>query len=318
LKHCRHNYLITSQDVKLQSSADYVSVGPLSNYCSECWKQRGLEVPEPYKAELDNPFALGFCDLISQVARKRGFTPHSDALTDVESDLRTHLMSKQHAVERGIREEAEKQGIDPGDPALARNYIRNVLQNFLTDKQQKSRASKVIRNTTQSLSLEGLPVLTRQQESHQQAGEMLTDLTGGCAASEHDDNTLDQPDALFVDGPDRGKTKRVGRSEERRLFDTMLEQASSQIGHLTGKRTNGFDVNLDLRKALSKLPADENLVFSYRWTEDGEILARPKAYEEVSRDLNRTVQQIRTLEIRAVQKLKPILGPSFFKKRQVS
>ncbi len=318
MKYCAHHYLLTPQDVKLQSSTDYAAFGPLSPYCSECWKMRGLEVPEPYKAELDKPFALGFCDLISQVARKRGFTPYSDARADVESDLRLHLMNKQSAIEKGIREEAAEQGVDPGDLALARNYIRSVLQNLLIDRQQKSRASKVIRNTTQSLSPEGLPVLTRIQESRQQAGELLTDLTGGCTAAEDDDNTLDQPDALFVDGPDGGKTKRDGRSEERRLFDTMLEQTSSQISHLTGKRTNGFDVNLDLRKALSKLPNDENIVFSYRWMEDGEILARPKTYEEVSRDLNRTVQELRTLELRAVQKLKPMLGPSFFKKRQIS
>ena len=318
MKYCAHNFLITPQDVKRQSSADYIGDGYLSNYCSKCWKMRGLEVPAPYKAELDKPFALGFCDLISQVARKRGFTPYSDARADVENDLRLHLMNKQSAIEKGVREEAENQGIDPCNPDLVRNYVRRVLQNFLTDGQKKSSASKVLRNTTQSLSPEGLPVLTRKQESRQQAGELLTDLTGGCTAAEDDDNTLDQPDALFVDGPDGGKAKRDGRSEERRLFDTMLEQASSQISHLTGKRTNGFDVNLDLRKALSKLPNDENIVFSYRWMEDGEILARPKTYEEVSRDLNRKTQEIRTLEIRAVQKLRPILGPSFFKKRQVS
>jgi len=253
--------------------------------------------------------------LISQVARKRGFTPYSDARSDVENDLRFHLMNKQCAIEKGIREEAEKQGIEPDNPDLTRNYVRNVLQNFLIDKQKKSSASKILRNTTQFLSDEGLPVLTRKQAARQQAGEFLTDLTGGSAASEHDDYTLDQPDALFVEGPDSVTKTCDKQSEERRLFDTMLEQASSQISHLTGKRTNGFDVNLDLRKALSKLPDEENIVFSYRWIEDGEILARPKTYEEVRRDLNRTIQEIRTLEAKAIQKLRPALGPSFFKRR---
>jgi hypothetical protein len=316
LKFCPHFFLISSLDVKNQSSPDYAAFGPLSNYCSECWTQRGLDAPEPYKFEVDNPFVYGFCDQISQVARRRGFYRDGDAREDIECDLRAHLIQKQSAIEQGIRKEADKQGLAPGDSKLATNYVRKVLQNFLKDRQQRNSEGIVIRNTTQSLSPEGLPVLTRSEEARQQAGELLTDLTGGCSASGDDDYSLDEEDVLSVDGPDSKSKRSPKKSENRVLFDTMLQQASSQIATLTGGRKDGFDVRLDLQKALSKLPAEESAVFSLLWLEDGDLLARPRTYPEVQRDLNLTLQNLRTLEMRAIQKLKPALGPAFFRRRQ--
>ena len=289
----------------------------MSNYCSECWKKRGLEVPEPYKADIDQPFVYGHCDLISQVARRRGFAPDISAREDVESDLRVHLMDKKSVIEKGIRDEANKQGIDPGDPALARNYIRKALQNLLKDTQEKSSAGKVIRNTVKSLSPEGLRRTSRKEESQERAAYQLLDLTGGDSSGAYDDHSLDEKDALFVDGRD-SKKRSPKKSEERRLFDAMLQQASSQIATLTGGRKDGFDVRLDLDKALGKLPAEEAVIFSLLWLENGQLLARPRTYADVQKGSELTLENVRTLEARAVQKLKTTLGPAFFRRRRLS
>jgi len=99
-------------------------------------------------------------------------------------------MEKQAAIERGIKQDADEQGIDPKDPDLVRNHLLRVLKNFLTDKQGKSSAGKVIRNTVKSLSSEGLVVTSRKQASRERAGDTLTDLTGGDSASAQDDYTL--------------------------------------------------------------------------------------------------------------------------------
>lgn len=162
MKYCPHNFLITPQDVNRQSSADYAVHGPLSPFCVDCWNKQSRDIPAQYKSEVRKPYLYGFCDLISQIARKRGFYRDVAAREDIENDFRLHLIQKQTAIERGIREEAAEQGIDPADPELIRNYIRRALQNFLTDQQAKSSAGKVIRNTVKSLSPEGLPVVTRK------------------------------------------------------------------------------------------------------------------------------------------------------------
>jgi RNA polymerase sigma factor (sigma-70 family) len=276
---------------------------------------RGLEAPEPYKSDLDKPFSLGFCDLISQVARKRGFTSSSDARTDTESDLRLRLVEKQTAIEKGIRAEAEKQGVDPANPYLVRNYVRRTLHNFLTDRQAKSSEGKVVRNTVKSLSPEGLVNVGRRESSQERAADWLTDVTGGSAASTRDDYGLDGKDALVVASPDNAPPKSKERSEERVLFDTMLQDASSQIATLTGGRKDGFDVRLDLQKALSKLPPDECAVFTCLWMENGDLLHRSRTYAEVQKELNLSQQNVRTLEMKALQRLKPALGPSFFRRR---
>ena len=316
LKFCQHNYLISPLDVKLQSSAQLAELGPVSNYCSECWKKRSLDVPEPYKADIDQPYTFGHCDLISQVARRRGFAPDISAREDVENDLRLHLMEKRAAIEKGVRDEAMEQGINPGDPDIIRNYVRKTLQNLLKDKQQKSSEGIVVRNTVKSLSPEGLVKTNRRQESQERAGHQLTDLTGGDSASAHDDFSLDEKDALFVGGPSNGQKRSPKKTEARYLFDTLMAEASSQITTLTGGRKDGFDVRLDLQKALSKLLAEESAVFSLLWLEDGDLLARPRTYNDVQKESGLSLQNVRTLEARAIQKLKPALGPSFFRRRK--
>jgi DNA-directed RNA polymerase specialized sigma24 family protein len=315
MKYCEHNFLIPPEFSRRQSAAECVAFGKVSPFCAHCWQKQGKEVPEEYRAEVGNPYLCGFCDLITQVARKRGFARDAASREDIEGDLRLHLMEKQAAIERGIKQDADEQGINPKDPDLVRNHVLRVLKNFLTDKQGKSSAGKVIRNTVKSLSPEGLVKTSRKQSAREQAGEWLTDLTGGDAASTQDDYTLDEPDALFVESPDTAPKLSAKKSEARVLFDTMVREASSQIATLTGGRKDGFDVHLDLQRALSGLPDDERSVFEWLWFENGQLLARARSYADVQRELNLSLQSVRTLEMRAIQKLKPALGPSFFKRR---
>jgi DNA-directed RNA polymerase specialized sigma24 family protein len=198
---------------------------------------------------------------------------------------------------------------------LIRNYVRKVLQNLLKDKQQKASEGVVIRNTVKSLSPEGLIVTSRRQSARDRAGDWLTEETGGDSSAKHDDYTLDEKDALFVDGPETEPKRPSQKTEARHLFDTMLREATSQIATLSGGRKDGFDVRLDLQKALSKLHVDESAVFSLLWLENGELLTCSRSYKEVQSESGLRLQAIRTLEMKAIQKLKPALGPSFFRRR---
>ncbi|GEM_PF-6313159 len=307
MKYCPHNFLIPPEFSARQSAADCVTFGRVSPFCVDCWQKQGKEAPEEYRGEIGKPLVYGHCDLITQVARKRGFARDSSSREDIEGDLRLHLMEKQAEIQAGI---AGK------NAAYVANYVRRALKNFLTDKQGKSSAGKVIRNTVKSLSPEGLVITSRKQAARERAGELLTDLTGGDAASVQDDYTLDERDALFTDGLDSEPKTSGKRTEVGRLFDTMTAEAVSQIATLTGGRKDGFDVHLDLQKALAHLPDDERSVFEWLWLENGQLLARARSYPDVQRAMNLSLQSVRTLEMKAIQKLKPALGPSFFKNRQ--
>ena len=303
MKHCPHNFFIPLGFNARLSAVDCISLGRVSPFCAECnvW---GSDVPELYKEGFGNPYAFGFCDLITQVARKRGFVRDSSDREDLEADLRLRLIEKQGAIGAGIAGKS---------PEHARNYVLRVLKNFLTDK-GKSKSAKVVRNTVASLSPEGGP-LTRKQEARAQAGKMLTEITGGDVESAQDDFTLEEKDSLVQGGPDAEPKKSAKRSEAGRLFDKMAAEAASQIATLTGGRQDGFDVRLDLQNALSKLPDDQRSVVEWRWIEDGQLLARARTYPEVQKPLNLSLQNVRTLEFKAVQILRPTLGPSFFKRR---
>ena len=54
----------------------------------------------------------------------------------------------------------------------------------------------------------------------------------------------------------------------------------------------------------------------YGW-KNGGTLSRARSYSDVERELNLTLQNVRTLEMKAIQKLKPALGPAFFKRREL-
>lgn len=105
------------------------------------------------------------------------------------------------------------------------------------------------------------------------------------------------------------------RHTARRLFDTMAAEASSQIATLTGGRKDGFETYLDLEKALLRLPQDEKSVFEALWLENGDLLPRSRTYADVEYMLSLTTQTVRTLERRAIEKLRPALSPAFFKRR---
>lgn len=307
MKHCPHYFLIPAELIARQSSADYVACGPLSPFCADCWQKQSRPIPDEYKTEIAKPCVYGFCDLITSVAKKRGFARDAATREDVEADLRLHLMEKQFEIEAGTAGKNSDH---------ARNYVLRVLKNFLTDKQAKSSEGIVIRNTVKSLSPEGRVKTNRKQAAQERAGDMLTDLTGGDSAAIRDDYTLDEKDALFIESPD-GETETSSRRDDaRHLLDTMMKDAASQIATLTGGRRDGFDVRLDLQKALSRLPADERSVFEWLWLENGDLLTRSRSYPDVQREVSLSLQSVRTLEMRAIQKLKPALGPAFFKRRQ--
>ena len=133
----------------------------------------------------------------------------------------------------------------------------------------------------------------------------------------YDDLSLDKQSTLVapeVEFQENGKRKSK-RSEEGQLFDSLLADATSQIATLTGGRKDGFETYLDLEKALDKIPDNERQVFEARYLENGELLNRPRTYADAEFLTGLSTQNVRTLERKAIEKLRPALSPAFFKRR---
>jgi hypothetical protein len=304
MNHCPHGYLIPP-DLAALSSKEVARVGAVpSPHCFDCWAQ-------PEFAELlaskffdkptcDEPCLFGFCDIINQVVRKRAWARDSFAREAKESDLRFRLIEK-----RGIIEKA----VAGKDKAFVENYVRRVLKNKLTNDQNRGEGI-IVRNSFSLSECDGPNKNYRRQASDEWAGRVLVDAAGGDSASVDDDRSLDKRDTFVAPEP---RKKRL--SEAKQLFDVLRAEALSQISTLTGSRKDGFDTHLDLEKALSKLPKDEHNVFSALFLENGILLNRPRTYSEAEFLTGLSLQTVRTLEKKAVDKLRPILSPSFFKRR---
>jgi len=255
------------------------------------------------KPAIADPCAYGFCDIINQVVRKRAWARDSFARQEKESDLRTRLIEKRAIIEKAI---AGK------DKVFVENYVRRVLKNKLTNDQSRGEG-RIISNSV-SLSDGGTPKNYRQEQADEyteSAGRALTNVVGGDSSSSDDDLSLDRPDTLVA--PEPGKKK---QSEAKRLFDKMQAEALSQISTLTGGRQDGHDTYMDLEKALSQLPENEQEVFAALFLENGELLADPRTYPDAEILTGYSLQTIRTLERRATQALRPALGPSFFTRKR--
>ncbi|HZR57031.1 MAG TPA: hypothetical protein VFA74_09185 [Terriglobales bacterium] len=307
MKYCPHGYLIhpdmTSGRTMLQTETR------VSPFCLTCWSDpknaEGFKSRFYEKPATDDPCCFGFCDLITQVVNKRGFIRDSFSRESKELDLRARLIFKKSVIE---------QEIFGRDAAYVTNYIRRVLKNSLTND-QKSSEGHVIANSIKSLSSEGM--IVERQTGKTLAGDLLTEVTGGESASQNDDYTLDEKEPQYESSPDKSNGKKP-KSEARQLFDTLAAEASSQIATLTGGRKDGFETYLDLEKALVTLPADERRVFESRYLENGILLNRPRSVADVEYMTSLSTQNVRTLELKAIQKLRPVLAPSFFKRRSLN
>jgi len=100
------------------------------------------------------------------------------------------------------------------------------------------------------------------------------------------------------------------------LFDTLVAEATSQIATLTGGRKDGLDNRLDLERALDKLPENERSVFEAIYLENGELLNRSRSYADAEFMTGLSTQNVRTLERKAIEKLRSALSPAFFKRRE--
>lgn len=313
MKHCPHGFLVPPDLEKLPTQ-DVVRVGSLvSPFCLTCWADPNiaelLAARFYEKPAWDDPCVYGYCDLISQVAHRRGFARDSFAREGKELDLRVRLIEKKATIEAAIAGKS---------PEFASNYVRKVLKNRLTNEQTRGEG-RIISGSTTSLSDEGFRT-DRKALSRRDAGNELLDLTGGDSATQDDDFSLDAKDTLVVsepEAPEFGKAKRK-QSEARNLFDKMQAEALATISTLTGGRRDGHDTYMDLERALLKLPEPEQAVFSALFLENGELLNRPRTYPEAESLTGISIQTIRTLEKRATQALRPALGPAFFKRRQAN
>jgi len=283
--------------------------GLASPFCLDCWKQPRISelLADRFYLEpaIADPCSYGFCDLISQIVRQRAWARDSFAREAKESDLRFRLIEKKSVIEAEI---ASK------EKPVVENYIRRVLKNRLTNDQTRGEG-RIIANSTVSLP-DDWSRTDRKALSRMAARNVLTELTGG-EAGQDDDRSLDQQETLVAPEVEYHENSRRKNkpSEAKQLFDTLQAEALSQIATLTGRRTDGFDTHLDLKKALSKLPDDQQEVFAAIYLENGELLSRPRTYNEATYLTGLTTQQVRTLERKATVMLRPLLAPSFFKRR---
>jgi hypothetical protein len=311
MNYCAHGYLAPPDLAALPADIVLQAGGLISPYCPDCWAQpTNAGVLTSYffeKPVAADPCTFGFCDLIAQVVRKRGWGRDSFAKEAKESDLRCRLMEKKSVIEAAIAGR---------DRVFAENYVRRVLKNQLTNDQ--TRGDALIVRSAVSLSADDRPSRNYRREiANEFAGRSVTDLSGGDSSALDDDRSLDNPETLTSPAADDLEfIKRKGRkvSDAKRLFDKMQAEALSQIATLTGGRTDGFDTNLDLEKALGELPEDQQNVFAAIYMENGEMLNRPRTLRDVTFLTGRTTQQARTLKRKAINALRPILGPGFFKR----
>jgi len=290
---CPHSYLIDPTETVLRDKF-------ISKYCLACWDAHAdlllsLRCERPEK---DEPCKYGFCDILMKAVRKRGFTRDADASESKMLDLRLQLIEHEQAIMRRIAGKSAKE-----ISAVVWKVCKNKLQNDQTRGE-----GRIIQNSTISLSLDG----TRTDSKYLarlDAANNLTEMTGGDSASANDDRSLDERSEAFKPAKDKG-------SEARVLFDSLMAQASSQIATLTGGRQDGFDTYLDLNRALTKLPEDQQSVFTALWMDNEKLMNRSRSYPEVESLTGLSLQNVRTLERRAIDNLKPMLGPSFFRRRR--
>jgi DNA-directed RNA polymerase specialized sigma24 family protein len=301
---CLHGYLILPTDLTLLKTDSGVSP-----YCLRCWEQYAHLLTKCFheRPAIAEPCKYGFCNLIKQIVSQRGFTRDADGQEDKQLELRLRLLEKERVITPAL---AGK------DKAYQENYIRRLLKNKLINDQTSSEG-QVIQHSVKSLSPDGSRT-DRKYLGANDARSFLMDETGGDSAAEQDDRSLDEKDALAYEATDTEQPKpKKGKktTEARRLFDAMAAEASSQIATLTGGRKDGFETRLDLEKALLRLPEEEKSVFEALWLENGELLPRSRTYADVEYMLSLTTQTVRTLERKAIEKLRPALSPAFFKRR---
>jgi RNA polymerase sigma factor (sigma-70 family) len=301
LKYCAHNYFIPAHLAKVRSrqpAAVLLRSRNASPYCLKCWEDREVAtVLQPMfdRPAADDPCAYGFCDLLQSVARKRGFCRDEDQLESVEHELRLHLLTQKAKIDAALAGKTEEHRA---------NYVRRVLKNYLTNTQSRSEAI-VARNSIKSPAPDGPKKTPWKHERKSIAEEALVELEGDSAA-QGDDHSLDpQKRTLEIDDTDAPSGKK--KQPTTHLHGKFYE-ATSPIATLTGGRKDGFDIRLDLQRALPNLPADERRVFTTRYLdENGELLNYPRTYREVESILDVTTQTIRTLERQARENLRSAL-----------
>src|SRR5919109_1173181 len=152
MKHCPHGFLIPPEIVAFGQTQDARQIlqtgAKVSPYCLECWSdpvvgemfaKRFFEKPA-----CSDPCTYGFCDLITQVARKRGFSRDAHGREAKEMDLRIRLLEKKAVIEQATKDKSKLE-IDA--------YILRTLKNFLTNE-QTTREAWIIQNSVKSLSPE--------------------------------------------------------------------------------------------------------------------------------------------------------------------
>jgi len=308
MTNCLHGFIIDPTEPELLKV-------DVSKYCLRCWDRHATFLASLHcaKPEVEEPCKYGFCDLIKKAVRKRGWYRDGDGQESKYLDMRVRLLEKETVI---------TEAIDGKDKAYIDNYIWRVLKNRLTNDQTSSEGL-VIQKSVKSISPDGSPT-DRKQLATSDGDEPLD---SGESLRQKDEKfreeCLRQSGQMmdefheWRDEPTSPRPSKRGKkpSEAKKLFDSLVADASSRIATLTGGRKDGFETYLDLEKALSNISDAERSVFEALWLENGELLPRSRTYADVEYMLGLSTQNVRTLERLAIQKLKPALRPSFFKRR---
>jgi hypothetical protein len=309
MNNCIHGFIIDPTEPDLLKA-------DVSQYCLRCWGMHSALLTSLHceKPEADEPCKYGFCDLIKKAVRKRGWYRDGDGQESKYLDLRVRLLEKEAVITGAIKGK---------DKAYIDNYIWRVLKNRLTNDQTSSEGL-VIQKSVKSISPDGSPTDRKQPATNDGDEPLDSDESLRQKDEKFHDECLQQSGQMMEefhewrdDEPASPRSRKRGKtpSEAKELFNSLMADATSQIATLTGGRKDGFETYLDLEKALSNISDAERSVFEALWLENGQLLTRSRTYADVEYMLGLSTQNVRTLELRAIQKLKPALGPSFFKRR---
>jgi hypothetical protein len=315
-----------------------------SRFCLRCWDEHGAVFVEKGYTHIgtEDPCQYGFLDLIHYVLKERGYWRDQDRWEFLEMELRLHLVAKRALIEKAIAE----------SPATVRGYVRAALNNAIFDIQKSpddnlERLSDAIPDECDVSGVQGREVdfnpedpneyeafissvaASRALSEDKNIDDPRNDVARELLTSVHGDFRLNEAGIAVnrVDAPKDPLTKTKPKSKKQRqrenahLVAYEIAQQSHRVDALVAVITK--ETYNDARKAIAKLPSDEQTVIRLRFMEGEEFRdSKPRPRSEIVHELRHqgsapswSEWDLRTLETQAMLRLRGTTLPASFKER---
>ncbi len=336
---CKHGFQIPGLPepwVKLPLKA--------SRFCLQCWEQHGVVFIEKGYTHIgaEDPCQYGFLDLIHYVLKERGYWRDQDRWEFLEMELRLHLVAKRNLIEKAIAE----------SPATVRGYVRVALNNAIFDIQKSpddnlERLSDAIPVECDVTGIQGRNSDFNPEDPNEYEAFISNAATG---RDWSDDDSIEKPrndvgqdllssqygDVRFnaagiainrVNSPSdppwtKRKSKKQGQRENAALVANEIAKQGHRVDALTAVIAK--ETYNDARKAIAKLPEDEQKVIRLRFM-DGDNFrdGKPRSRSEIVCELRNnnghglvwSEWDLRRLESQAMVQLQRTRLPASFRER---